>query len=99
MNGRRWVSDLLVAHCNRAWLHPDWEDTLQQWYNWLNEKKKKDGGKRREEEHQKLVSRTISSAEGTAGSLHRITKAAAWRGCLQVLEELAEDAEPMRRCE
>ena len=55
--------------------------------------------KRREEKHQNLVGRMMSSAEGGAGFLHRITKPAAWSGGLQVLEELEEDAKPMKRCE
>ena len=40
----------------------------------------------------------MSSAEGRAGFLHRITKPAVWRGYLQVQEELEEDVKPMRRC-
>ena len=37
-------------------------------------------------EHQKLLSRMMSSAEGGAGFLHRVTKPAARRGGLQTLE-------------
>ena len=39
----------------KAWLHPDWEHAMQQWYNWLHERKKKDEERTREEEHEKLV--------------------------------------------
>ena len=39
-------------------------------------------------EHQKLVGRMVTRAEGGAGFLHRITKPAARRGGLHVLEEL-----------
>ena len=82
--GNCWL--LLV----KRWLHPEWEGTVQQWYNWLDEKKK-DEGNRRAEERQKLVSRMISIAEGRAGFLHRIKKPAAPTGGLEVLEELEED--------
>ena len=53
-----------------------------------------DEEKRRSEEHQKLASRLIFSAEGGAGFSHRNTKPAAWRGDLQVLEDLEEGEEP-----
>ena len=46
----------------KAWHHPKWEDTMQQWYYWLHVGKK-DVGRRREEEHQKLVNQMISGAE------------------------------------
>ena len=25
-----WVSELLAADCMKAWLHPEWDDTVQQ---------------------------------------------------------------------
>ena len=68
----------------------NWEDTVQQWYNWLHEKKKKCEKveeKRRVEEHQKLVGQLSPSAEGGADFLHIIAKPAAWRGVLLVLGE------------
>ena len=65
----------------------------------MHEVKKKDEENRREEEHQRPASRILSSADGGEGFLHRITKPAAWRGGLLVLEDLEEDAGPMRRCE
>ena len=43
--------------------------------------------KRREEKHHNLVNRMISSAEGGARFWHRITKLAACRGGLHVLED------------
>ena len=67
----------------KTWLHPEWEDTLQGWYSWLQEMKKDEEMK--EEEHQKLVSRMIARAEG--GLLHKVTKPTAWIGGGQVLEE------------
>ena len=47
----------------------------------------------------KLVSRMIASAEGGACLLHSITKPTAWRGGVQVLEEVERDAKPLQRCE
>ena len=48
-----WVSELLAADCQTAWLHPGWEDTLLQWCNCMFEMKK-DEGKRMAVEHQKV---------------------------------------------
>ena len=39
---RWWFSELLAGDCEKAWIHPGWEDILQNWYNWLEEMKKKD---------------------------------------------------------
>ena len=39
---RWWFPELLVADCEKAWIHTGWEDTMQKWYNWLEEVKKKD---------------------------------------------------------
>ena len=33
---------MLAADCERAWIHAGWEDTMQEWYMWLEEMKKKD---------------------------------------------------------
>ena len=42
-NDSWWVSELLGADCKKkAWLHPEWEDTLQIWCSWSQEMKKKD---------------------------------------------------------
>ena len=40
---RWWVSELLAADCEKAWIHPGWEDTMQTWYEWkeTNEKQKR----------------------------------------------------------
>ena len=32
---RWWVTELLAAGCEKAWVHPGWEDTMQVWYDWL----------------------------------------------------------------
>ena len=45
-----WFSELLAGDCKNAWFHPEWEDTMRRWYNWLNEMKKKDEEKRIEAE-------------------------------------------------
>ena len=41
-NNSWWVSELLAGDCKKTWLHPEWEDTVQRWSNWLHEMKKKD---------------------------------------------------------
>ena len=91
--GQNVCAKQLVIHI-KTWLHPEWEDTA---HDWLCEKEKH-GEEKRGEEPQKLGSRMIPSVEG-AGFLHRITKPAAWRGGLQVLEDLEGDVKPTRRCE
>ena len=37
---RWWVSELLAADCDKAWIHPGWEDTMQKWWDWLETRKK-----------------------------------------------------------
>ena len=32
---RWWVNELLAADCEKAWIHPGCEDTMQNWYDWL----------------------------------------------------------------
>ena len=49
---RWWVSELLSADCERAWIHPGWEDTMQRWYEWLEKMKKEDEKKKMDELHQ-----------------------------------------------
>ena len=40
---RRWVSELLAADCEKAWIHTGWE-----WYGWLEHMKDKDENEGRE---------------------------------------------------
>ena len=77
----------------KAWMHTGWEDTMQKWYNWLEDVKKKDEKKKMEEMHQHKVEQVIKSAEGSAGLLHRITKPTPWRAGGQ------DDARLLDRCE
>ena len=63
----------------KAWLSPEWDHTVQQWYNWLNGKNKQDEKTLKEEDRQKLVSRVASSSEGGEGFLPRITRLARTR--------------------
>ena len=37
-NGR---AKQLVADCLKARLHPEWADTMQEWYNWLHEERRR----------------------------------------------------------
>ena len=48
-NNSWWVSGLLAADCEKAWLHAGLEDTMQKWCDWLGEMKKKDERKKMEE--------------------------------------------------
>ena len=66
-NHSSWVSELLAADCKKAWLHPQWEDTMLKRYNWQYDVKKKDEEKRMDVELQKLVSDMIKSANGGTG--------------------------------
>ena len=29
---RWWVIELLAANCEKVWIHPGWEDTMQKWF-------------------------------------------------------------------
>ena len=40
-NSSGWVSELLAADCEKAWLQTGWEHTMQKRYDWLREMKKK----------------------------------------------------------
>ena len=52
---RWWVTELLAADCEKAWIHPGWEDTMQKSHKWLEELKKKDEEEKMEEMHQQKV--------------------------------------------
>ena len=44
----RWrVSELLAEQCEKAWIHPGWEDSMQKWFNWLEDMKKQDEKRKR----------------------------------------------------
>ena len=34
---RWWVSESLAEDCEKVWIRTGWEDTLQRWYNWLED--------------------------------------------------------------
>ena len=56
---RWWVSELLAADCEKAWIHTGWEDAVQKRYEWLEEMRKKE---KMEELHQHKVVQMIESA-------------------------------------
>ena len=65
----RWrVIDLLAAECEKAWIHPGWEDTRQKGHEWLERLKYM----MRRKIWRKCTMR--KSAEGSAGFLHQFTK-------------------------
>ena len=45
-----WVSELLAADFFKAWLHSEWEEAMQRWYNQLYGMKKEDKESREEVE-------------------------------------------------
>ena len=96
---RWWVSELLAADCEKAWIHTGWKDIMRKWYNWLEEMKKKDEKEKMEEMHQHKVAQVIKSAEGSAGLLHKITKPTPWRGGTQILMKEEEDARLLDCCD
>ena len=78
-DNENWVSELLATDCEKAWIHAGWEDTLQKWYNWLEEMKKKDEIVKMEEMHQHKVAQMIKIVEASAHLLHKISNPTAWR--------------------
>ena len=71
---RWWVTELLAADCEKAWIHPGWVDTMQKWYDRLEKLKKEDEKEKMEQLHQQKVKQMIKSAERRAALLHKITK-------------------------
>ena len=71
---RWWVTEILATDCEKAWIHTEWEDTVQKWCEWLEYVKRKDEKEKMEEMHQRKVEQMIKSASGSAGLLHEITK-------------------------
>ena len=63
----RWlVSELLAADCEKALIHPGWEDAVQKWYEWLEKKEKINEDGKMEELRQLKVAQMMKSAEGSA---------------------------------
>ena len=84
---RWWVAELLAADCEKAWLHPGEEETMQKWYAWLEKMEKGNEKRKMEDMHRQSVNQMIKSAEGSAGLLHKLMKATAWRGGAQILKK------------
>ena len=53
---RWWVAELLAADCEKGWLHPEEEETMQKWYIWLGKMRNEDDKRKMEELHQQKVS-------------------------------------------
>ena len=87
VNNSWWVSALLVTDCENAWLHPGWADIVLRWCDWLFEMKENDEVKRMDVDHQKTVSCTITSFDGSTCFLHKTTEPTAWRGVGQFLKK------------
>ena len=96
---RWWVAELMAADCEKAWLHPGEQETMQTWFVWLEKMKKEDDKRKLEELHQQSVSQMINCAEGSAGLLHKFTKSTAWSGEAQILKREEENARLLDRCE
>ena len=92
-----WVSELLAACCEKAWLHPG-EENHAKMVCLVGSTKKEDEKRRMEELHQLRESQMIKSADGSAALLHKITKPTAWRRGAQILKK-EEDVRLSDRCE
>ena len=84
---RWWVAELLGADCEKAWLHPREEESMQKWYAWLKRIQKEDEKRKMEEMHQQKGNKC-----GRHCFRHKITKPIAWRGGAQILKKEEEDA-------
>ena len=58
---RWWVAELLAADCEKAWIHPGKEETMQKFYVWLEKMKKEHGKRKIEEFHHKMVNQMIKT--------------------------------------
>ena len=59
----------MAADCEKAWIHTGWEDTMQKWYNWLEEMKKKDEKEKMEEMHKRKMAQMIKKCGRKRGTL------------------------------
>ena len=50
----------------------NWEDTMQKWYEWLEEMKKKDDKEKLEEMHQHKVAQMTSQNETSLGEVRKM---------------------------
>ena len=95
---RWWVNDCLVLIAKKAWLRPAWEDTTQQWYNWVHEKKNDEETKREEKSASSLLDELFPARNEEQAFLQRITNPAAWSsgkvgGRCQTLKEMRREDE------
>ena len=95
-----WVNETLVKYCENAWLDmKEWDEHMKEWEEWLGEEGKKEKRQQLKESHETLVEKFMSSGKGRAGFLHKVTKPTLRRGCIQILEEVYDDADHLKRLE
>ena len=108
---RWWVSELLAADCENAWIHPEWEDTMQKFYNLLEDMKKKDEKEKREDiistrwRKESRVRKAVlgfctkSRSQHHEGAEHRSwRKNKRMRGCWTVVEQRAKHGQNTGKC-
>ena len=66
---RWWVVELLAEDCERAWIHPGWEDMMRKWYEWLEWKKKNDEKEQMKDMHQQKSGSDDQECRRKCGSL------------------------------
>ena len=50
-----WVAELFAADCEKTWLHPGEEETMQKWFCWLEKMtKRQEVGRERKSEEEKV---------------------------------------------
>ena len=91
---------MLAAECEKAWLHPGEEETMQKWHIGQEKMKKKRMRRERWKNYiSKWVKQMNKSAEGSAGFLHKITTPTTYRGGAEIFKKEEEDARLLDRCE
>ena len=94
-----WVSELLAADCEKAWLHAGLEDTVQKWYDWLEEMKKKDEAQKVGRSAPKRRQSNDQECGRQCGAFAQDYQAHGMERRSAFLKKHEEDARSMGRCE
>ena len=88
---------MLLNYRENDCLDTSWYEYMIGWEEWLSEDHKKEKRQQLKASHGKLVEKVVISGEGGAGFFHMVTQPTLWRGGIQILEEVFDGADPLRK--
>ena len=95
--GRIWrMSQQLAELCMQGWMNDECESALEEWEVWLVQKGEEKSRAEKLEQHSARLEKPVRKERAC---LTHITKPMWWRGGAQVLEDVFEDAQPLKRVE